>query len=178
MSISINVNTLTHQLRDKLMIDLKIELIQDPRYYKGEKKYVYPYNVYKGIVYLPFYYCISNLNIRPKPKLNRVKTDITYNKDFPLREDQRKVKSEALTFLNKNSCCILSLHTGFGKTCVSLYLAVKLGLKTLYINNRLTIINQLVESIKKFTNAKVQLLTPGCKKDENADFYVINAEVS
>ena len=175
MSIPLSFDKITQKTKDKLISDLKVEIIQNPKYYKGEKKYVYPYNVVNKTIYLPFHYSIAELELKPKPKLNRVKSEIIYNIEYPLREEQRKVKSEALEQLNLTGCCILSLYTGFGKTCLSLYLAAKLGMKTLYINNRLTIINQLIDSIKKFTNAKVQLLFPGCKKEEDVDFYVINA---
>ena len=57
---------------------------------------------------------------------------------------------KALDHLSTFGGGILSLPTGFGKTCVSLYILSKLKLKTLIIVHKEFLMNQWIERIKQF----------------------------
>jgi superfamily II DNA or RNA helicase len=52
--------------------------------------------------------------------------------------------------LNRTKSVVLSLHTGFGKTVMALYLACKIKQKTIILCHRKIIIDQWVSSIKKY----------------------------
>jgi len=93
-----------------------------------------------------------------------------------LRTEQKVVKSEAINFLNSTGSVILSAYPGFGKTAMSIYIACKIGLKTLIICHRIVLINQWEKAINNFCpEATVQILDPKEKIDKDADFYIVNA---
>lgn len=174
MSIRCKILTLTNEMRKSIHSQLTIDITPKNNYYKGAKKFLTVYNIDNdNNVYLPYFYCRDKLKIYPKVKNEYPQTTIKFKGE--LTKEQRIIKTETVNLLNKQGCCILALYTGFGKTCLSLYIASKLSLKTLYINNRITIIEQLKESIEKFTYSKVQIIQPGNKLDKNCDFYIINA---
>jgi len=175
MSITSYLREIPIKLRQTASRDLCIEVSGNKRYTQ-KTDYLNVYHVHEQIGYFPYNYARTNLKLFPRLRKEYPQAKIVYkNEDFPLREEQLKVKKSAIDALNKEGSCILSLYTGFGKTCLSIYLASKLKMKTLYINNRLTIIDQIVESVQKFSRSKVQLLTAKSTIDPLADFYVINA---
>lgn len=174
MSISIKTSFLTNEIKQQIHNDLTIEMIDN--FTMQEKDNLYTYTITgkenDEIIYVPYAYGRLNgyKNVKKYPKVN-----FSYKKEYPLREKQIQVKKEAISILNKNGSIILALYTGFGKTALSLYLASIIGLKTVYINNNLAIINQIAESVKKFTNGKCQILTPKTVIDPDCDIYIINA---
>jgi superfamily II DNA or RNA helicase len=176
MSIQIKTATLSNEIKQQIHKDLTIEMIDN--YTLQQKDDLYTYTITgkenDEILYAPYAYAYSNgykaNNVKNYPKAN-----FSYKKEYPLREKQIEVKKEAVEILNKNGSIILALYTGFGKTALSLYLASVIGLKTVYINNNLAIINQIADSVKKFTNGKCQILTPKSIIDPECDIYIINA---
>jgi superfamily II DNA or RNA helicase len=53
---------------------------------------------------------------------------------------------------------LLQLYCGWGKTAIAIYTACILGLKTLVLVNKENLMDQFVESIKKFSNATVGII--------------------
>ena len=148
-------------------------------------RYVYLYDEDGTTTYLPFFYPLDEIKSYTKPysKLSDLRKTRDYAMgDFKfeatLREEQVKVKDEAITLLNKQRSCIISSYTGFGKTIISIYIARLLGIKTLIAVNRLTLMSQWKKSIQDFCgdNVKVQIIRKHTDAiDTEADFYIINA---
>ena len=95
-----------------------------------------------------------------------------------LREEQIVVKNGCLENLKETGSFIISSCPGFGKTITAINIACELNVKTLIITNKLVLINQWMESVKKFTNSTttVQYVKPGTTSlNPSATFYVVNA---
>jgi len=92
-----------------------------------------------------------------------------------LREDQKKVRDEAIDRLNTHGSVIISCYPGWGKTCMAIYIATKIKMKTIILCNRIVLINQWKSSINNFCpQATVQILSAKSVM-EDVDFYIINA---
>ena len=135
-------------------------------------------------VYLPFRWALDNIpGVRRK---NRDEcTQMAENAKFllKLRNIQQEVKSDCITALNKSGCHLISLYAGSGKTLLSVYLACKIGLKTLVICHRIGLIEQWIEEIGKSTeNIVCSIIRPLPPKNTkkahnlNADFLFVNAQ--
>ena len=74
------------------------------------------------------------------------KTGLKFN--GTLRKLQKQVKKEAVSLLNKNSSCIISLYTGGGKTATSINIAIAIGMPVLVVVTRLVLMDQWEKSIK------------------------------
>lgn len=85
--------------------------------------------------------------------------------------DQDVVYEQAMNQLNDDGYVFLNLATGFGKTCLGTQLSAGCGLKTLVICHLDKVNQQWVESFRKFTDAKVQLVKT--KIDMTADVLVM-----
>jgi superfamily II DNA or RNA helicase len=126
-------------------------------------------------LYVPYSYGISELEGK-KPKRKR-SSEINIKFEGSLREEQKEVIEEAKGILTATGSVILSLYTGFGKTCSAIYLAsTAIKLKTLIIVNKIVLLNQWEEAIMKFCpTAKIQKLKTSSVFDEECDFFIINA---
>jgi superfamily II DNA or RNA helicase len=125
-------------------------------------------------LYVPLAYGAIDLNL---PRRLREKFPVMTQKFTGfLRDEQINVQKEALKILSKTGSIILSLHTGFGKTILSINLACEIRLKTLIIVNKIVLINQWEESILKFCpTAKIQKLTTKSDFDNDCNFFIMNA---
>jgi superfamily II DNA or RNA helicase len=101
------------------------------------------------------------------------------NKQFTgsLKQEQSVVKQEAINSLNKSGSVMISCATGFGKTVTSINIACTIRLKTLIIVNKIVLIKQWENSIRKFSkDSKIWVISA---KDgvlpQDYDFYIINA---
>lgn len=171
MSLTININKLTFETREKITKDLEIKL--ENKYGIGQPRYIYPYSLNGNELKLPFAYAISLKVERPKredfPQMN-----IEFTGE--LRDEQKIVRKEALKLLSSTGSVLISANCAFGKTCLSINLSTSIKLKTLVIVNKIVLIKQWKESILKFCpDALVQIVKPSSKKEE-ADFYIINAQ--
>lgn len=72
-----------------------------------------------------------------------------------LRDYQIDITDECLRYTKKYGGGILSVPPGRGKTIMALYMAAKLGLKTLVIVHKTFLQDQWIERAKQFTNAKI-----------------------
>lgn len=172
MSIVTHTNNLS-DAQKKIISDELVIKIND-KYSFGPPRIFYPYHLTDDDeIKIPFAYAVTDL------KLKRVQRDQlqSMNVDFNglLRDEQQIVKKEAIKNLNKQGSVILSMYCGFGKTITSINIACSIKLKTLIIVNKIVLMTQWEESIKRFCpGATIQKLTPK-GKDKNVDFYIINA---
>ena len=88
--------------------------------------------------------------------------DIIQNTDVrflgKLRNIQVGFVERVLYYLIKKNGCILSVPPGFGKTIMSIYISTKLKLKTLIIVHKTFLLDQWVQSLKKFSNHEIGII--------------------
>lgn len=108
--------------------------------YKKENNFLYIpkfFNEQGELIENNLFYCNIPINARPREyQIDPIK--IIFNE------------------IKKNTSCIACLYTGWGKTFAAIYIAHLLGLKTLIIVNKESLLNQWKEEIIKFTG-----ITPG-----------------
>ena len=127
--------------------DLKRKLTVSP-FTPGSPTIInYPmYKLTNKFMYIPKYYSYEKEYELIENKVN--KCDIKINHEP--REYQTLVIKDILEELNKNDSCIACLYTGWGKTFASLYIASKLGVKTIILVNKQSLMEQWREQIIKF----------------------------
>lgn len=176
MSISIEIDSMTDDQRESIHKDLEIKIEASTYAFGAKATYLYPYEIRtdknrKDIVLLPFAYAISQGFLRPSresfPSLKSTKFTAV------LRQNQKEVRDEALQYLKKGST-LISCYTGFGKTLMSIYLAIKINMKVLIIVKGNVLIKQWENDIKNVCpETSVQILTTKTSKlDEDCDFYI------
>lgn len=119
------------------------------------------YTLYKltnKYIYIPRYFSNDGELI-----LNDVKeVDIKINSEP--REYQKIAINEIHQELLKNGSCIACLYTGWGKTFAGLYIASLLGVKTIILVNKESLMQQWKEQIEKFLN-----ICPGIIQGKNTE---------
>lgn len=170
MSIELNTQNLSNEQINKINKDLPIKILTNS--YSFNYTHIYPMEIVDDKVYIPFSYAIANNFKFPEKKSFPL---VKYSFQGELRDAQKEVKTEAIDFLNKTGSVIISAYTGFGKSITSLYIAKKISLKTIIITHRVVLINQWIESIKKYCpDATYQELKTNSIR-EDCDFYIMNA---
>lgn len=187
MSVPIILDDLTEDERHSLADDLTI-IEEPPKQFGKVKKKTYfvaeenlktveAYDVRKYnkqlTVFLPLNYCFEKYGkeifTSHSKNLKRIKFTGT------LTELQTEVFGEAIEHLEKKRSCIISLQCGLGKTCLSLYIANHLKLKTMVFVHRIVLINQWIESINKFLpGMKVQICDSSTAPEPEYDMYIMN----
>lgn len=170
MSRKLNMENLSDKQLQKLSKDLEVSQAPSKYAFNAKPNIFYLYETYNNDLYIPFAYAEKF----PRPAREDYDTrSIIF--EGQLREEQKVVKTEAIKVLNDKGCVIISANPAFGKTCLSIYIASKIQMKTLVICNRVVLIQQWKDSILKFCpTAKVKILS-STSKWEDADFYIINA---
>lgn len=173
MSILINIDELAWETRQKLNKELEIKMVN--KYDIGPPRYIYPFEIEDdNNIILPFSYASHNLKLS-RPKRVRF-PNIKVKFEGILRPEQQEVRQEALKRLSKTGSILMSMYTGFGKSATSMKLACDTGFKTLVIVNKLVLLKQWEEGIKRFcSKATVQRITTKSEK-KDVDFYIINAQ--
>ncbi|AEA07131.1 putative superfamily II helicase [Lausannevirus] len=88
------------------------------------------------------------------------------------KRDQQTVFALAKKRLEKDGVCMLSLHTGFGKTCLGACLAALKKKRALIVCKSDKIKRQWVEAVQKFTTHSAEIVK-GKKIPENVDFCIM-----
>ena len=169
MSRRVNINDLDDKTLERFSKEL--QLCKESSYgFCQNVNYIYLYDSEGDFVYIPFFYGKDF----PRPEREKFK-NINVKFTGILRENQKTVKIEAIEKLNKTGSVVIAAACGFGKTSTSIYIACKIGLKTLILCHRIVLINQWKKSIEKFCpDAKVCIISGKDKKKEG-DFYIMNA---
>lgn len=169
MSVPIELTGLTK--KEQLTIASECRVEHAPTKY-GKKDPVECYDVENTTLYIPFSYYHEKHNKWPNEESHYMKSNFKFN--GTLRDYQKEARKEIINLLNKNRCVIISVFCGWGKTAVSVYLASKIGLKTLVMSHRVAIIDQWKSEIAKFSDAKVQVVNSTKSFDPEADIYIMN----
>ena len=135
-------------LIDNTTSELKKKLTVQP-YLPGSPVVVnyYMYKTKGNYIYIPKFFNWNSESLILENEHNLSKIDINASP----REYQIKVINDIHQTIIKKDSCIACLYTGWGKTFASLYIAHLLGVKTLIIVNKETLLEQWQEQIIKFT---------------------------
>ncbi len=124
-------------------------------------------------LYVPFAYAYhflpdSTVSLPQQPKLN-------FSFEGSLLPRQKEIRDEVFETLNRSKSIVLCLHTGFGKTIFALYLASKIGLRTMVLCHRTIIIDQWVAAAKKYLpKATVEVWNAKKKPKKIPDIMIAN----
>jgi len=178
MSALVDIDDIPFELRKMMVEDLIVTASG-----KDEKKTKYKkhieYNTYDVIddhsVAVPFSYFFRTLN-SGLPNDKQADSFMKAKFRIELFERQKSIRQESFDILNKTRSLLLSLYTGFGKTKYAIYLACKIGYKTVITCHRSRLILQWVDSIIQACGkkTKIQLVKGKTPIDPDADFYIIN----
>jgi superfamily II DNA or RNA helicase len=109
---------------------------------------VYKYSNDRLELIVPRYYGISKFGPPKETYFNP--TDVEFNFTQELRDLQRNVVDRCIEYMRKQGGGLLAVPCGFGKTVCALYIAHRLGLKTLILVHKSFLIGQWVDRIKEF----------------------------
>lgn len=172
MSIKSKLNLISDNKRNKINNDLEITL--ESKFNKGSVRYIYPFDVENEEIILPFAYAARVLKLKRPSREHYPKMEQEFQ-GVP-REEQKEVLKEAKKILSSKGSVMISAFPGFGKTCSAIKLSCDTCFKTLIIVNKIILMKQWENSIKKFVpNAIIQIVTTKSKK-KDCDFYIINAQ--
>ena len=179
MSVICKIDDIPIDDRKKMLTELRIKTL-NPRKIKQTVQFkMIEFDMFEIIedeyVAIPFSYYLHHFNKYPndEKKISEIKSKF----QLELFDRQKEIRPEIFDILNQERSIILSLFTGYGKTLMAIYIACKIGLKTLVIDHRVVLTDQWENSIQKAcgNTAKIQVLTAKSKIDPQADFYIINA---
>lgn len=153
---------LTENEQKEIIKDLTIKpLILDCyKKYGAEKSYkIFLYN--EKYFFLPLHYGLEKFGDYTVNKMNKGE-EINIKFNVKLLDHQKTAGELLKETFNKDkhefNNLLLQLYCGWGKTAIAIYTACMLGLKTLVLVNKENLMDQFVESIKKFSNAKVGII--------------------
>lgn len=116
------------------------------------------YKLTNKFMYIPRYYSDEGELILNEIQPESIKINVSP------REYQKVTIKEIHSELLKNGSCIACLYTGWGKTFASLYISYLLGVKTIILVNKESLMDQWREQIQKFLN-----VSPGIIQGQNVN---------
>jgi len=130
------------------------------------------YRESKNKFYLPKFYGLENYGEPDVVKKNKGK-EISLKFKGELREKQKPVVEKFLKNIETRKSGLLALHTGFGKTCLALYLISILKMKTIVIVHKEFLLRQWIERIEQFLpDAKVGRIQASKMDVEDKDIVI------
>ncbi len=193
MSVIVPVSSLTPAIIKKLDKDLHVKPIVQPLKHQVNSKLVEAFDTFKldpgsnkldgeikDVAAIPFNYYYHHLeHIERIPNADFKPLSLKFEGNLLPR--QKEVKDECIEILNRTGSVVLSLHTGFGKTVMAIYLASKIKVQTIIICHRKIIMDQWVQSINKYIpTATVRVLGEKMKRgykgpeEQDVDFLICN----
>lgn len=176
MSVTIKLSDLSMAEKKMVQNDLRIEhkVGRNKSSTKVVLDSMFDFNVEMDSLTIPFWYAKSKFQNAQETTFD---PDDGFFFDGTLRPHQHDIIAKSLPILMTEGCVIISAYTGAGKTVTAIKLACILKKKTLIICNKIIIIQQWVDTIKRFVpSARVQVINSKTGlKDEEASFFVINA---
>lgn len=150
-------------MKEEEIKKLKKDLTKSPivlKAYIGFKKApeIKMYRESANYMMIPRFYGIKNYG---RPVLTKLSEGLQMNDDvkftYELLPHQLNATKKTLETLTNKNGGILSLPCGYGKTGISIYLAIKLGRKTGVIVNKECLADQWIDAINKFTAGKARI---------------------
>ena len=176
MSLKISKKNLTQREINEIKNDCFVEGNENQY---GPAATLRAYGETGNSLYVPFAYAKSRFKKSPNKNTEFPKTSYDfYDKEYPFRtdggRDQEVVFKEATELIRNHRSVLLSLRCGYGKTYTGIRLAHSIGLKCAVLAHATILFGQWIESIEKFTGAKVQAVDTDGVLDPDADFYIFN----
>jgi len=144
----------------KKLEQLKKALTVTPNYNKDYQKNVESFEVFVETddeIIIPRFYGKEKLKNQDE-NFNLEDAKVDFEFIGKLRSNQQELVDDVLPKIKQDGGGILQLHTGYGKTTLSLFLAASLGLKTLVVVHKTFLQDQWYDRIKQFTNASIGLI--------------------
>ena len=115
------------------------------------------FRISEKYLYMPKYYGISKFGL-PNEKNIKEQSGKQVKFDFKakLRDYQQDTCELILKHLKEKQSGLASIYTGWGKTCAALWIAHKMGLKTLIVVHTENLLNQWRERITDFLGITVE----------------------
>jgi superfamily II DNA or RNA helicase len=177
MSVLLEIDNIPITKREQLANDLRIKPLTKGKKYSSisNEKDFDCYEVIDDMVVVPFAYAFHNL-ISTYPNDDRLFPKIEAKFNLELFDRQKELRTETFQILNDFRSLTLALPTGYGKSLYALYIACKIGLKTIIYVHRIIIADQWVTYIKRACgeDTKYQIVNSTCNIDHTADFYIVN----
>lgn len=190
MSVIVSSQDISPEIEDKILKEVFVKKIEGGSFafnkfskQKPKEKIIQPLRLSDNQTkaYIPFDWAIQNIpNISRPSRKELTPINVTFN--TTLRNTQKEIKDQCISSLNKRGSILISLYPGAGKTCLSIFLASKIGLKTLIICHRLVLIEQWIKAIERFIdNPKIGFVKPSLsskklEQAKNCDFLLVNAQ--
>ena len=143
---------LKEELNSKELFSLRADLTVKPFVSQDYGAQAVPFPVYcesKRKLYLPRYFGLKRFG---KPLINKINDGEKVTMEFPLKlkPKQEPIAEAFLKAAHDTGGGIISVPCGYGKTVIGLYLASKLGVKTLVVVHKEFLVNQWKERIAQF----------------------------
>lgn len=119
-----------------------------------------PFEIYKSspnYYYIPRFYGIEIFGEPLKTTLSNGDAMSSLKFNGKLLDHQINATEKTYNSLNRIGGGLLSLPCGFGKTCISIYLAIKFGRKTGIVVNKEDLADQWERAIMRFTNSTARV---------------------
>lgn len=101
-------------------------------------------------IIVPRYYGVTKFGAPKIEEFDPEDIDVEFTGE--LREKQKQVCDRGIEYMKCNGGGLLSVPCGFGKTVCAIYMAQRLGFKTLIIVHKSFLLKQWTDSIVKFLN--------------------------
>lgn len=144
-------------LKDIHLKFIRSELRVQPANLYGEAEDFSIYREDSKYVYLPKRYgmvCFGD----PEKRCLKYGIKTKYKFNGSLRDYQMEVIDHTIPELKDKLGGVINLSCGMGKTVLAIYIAHKMKLKTIVLTHRTELVNQWVERIEQFTDAKVGII--------------------
>ena len=138
---------------------VKKELIVTPfvKHNYGTKIESYQlYDIIDKNIRVPKFWAFNKFELMDHVPLSGKKIDLKFN--GKLRDYQEKVVKSCIPIFKETGGGVISLPCGDGKTCIAVHMITLLKVPTLVIVHKSFLMNQWIESIQKFTDAKVGII--------------------
>jgi len=181
MSCFFDIKSLTKSQKEHIEKELTIKPIKKQTNPFIKKKFDFSNNnlaveafgldISAGKVFLPFSYSYHHLSINNNQDI----LDTNFSFQGTLLDRQKEIRNEVFEILNRTNSILLSLYTGFGKTIFALYIACKINLKTVVLCHRKIIMDQWIDSIKKYLpDCKCKIVEGNELVDKDYDICIMN----
>lgn len=143
---SISRDTLNKIIEELTVTPYKLDATKEEM--EKTKFSVYTYSKDRLEIIVPRYYGINKFGPPQDSIFDSADIDLQFHKQ--LREIQLSVTDRCLDYMRKNGGGLLSVPCGFGKTVCALYIAYRLGLKTLVVVHKSFLIKQWIDRAMEF----------------------------
>lgn len=147
-------------LKDPRVKDIEKGLKVKPFTPEGQSKTYKIYRKSLNYIYCPRYYLIEKIGLPAEINYHATENVIINILKTP-RDYQASVADQVFEHIRLNKSGVCSLYTGWGKTWLTLWIASRLGKKTLIVVHTKSLLDQWVVKIKEFTGIEAGIIQQG-----------------